>query len=430
LLAAERRASIYQPKAADSVANSKSLTNLLALDSALTEKAGESLNETSASQAARDFASGDDAMRAYRQLYAASRLLRKQIGLSAALELVEEAKTGLDAALEVSVVTTAVQADEFRSLRAQAIASGNVPDIADAPRTALSSIMRGRIEDLTGWILFNQDKYPEAITHLKTAADILPNGTPAWRTTTWHLGVAYEQTGKNEEALDNYIKSFNSGERDPIRRSVIERLYRKVNGSLDGLDAKIGPAVATSGSTSDSSSNPVASSKTTESKPSESATTTPVTTEASAPKETAQTETTKPEAAPITPSEPTPTPSATPSTTPPESPTQSQPEPPSEEALRAAGARLRSNIKITGRVVDADKNGLGSVTVVLISPSGSVLASTTDNDGKFSFTVTPSQKTYRLIPSKDGYAFSPVDKAFAGLIDDQRGIDFVGTRQP
>jgi len=70
---------------------------------------------------------------------------------------------------------------------------------------------------------------------------------------------------------------------------------------------------------------------------------------------------------------------------------------------------------------------LPNVTVVLISPSGSVLAATTDNDGNYSFTVTPSQKTYRVIPSKDGYSFAPVDKVFVGLMDDQKGIDFVGT---
>ena len=78
--------------------------------------------------------------------------------------------------------------------------------------------------------------------------------------------------------------------------------------------------------------------------------------------------------------------------------------------------------------MDADKVGLGDVVVVLISPSGAVLASTTDNQGYYSFKVAPSQKTYRVIPSKDGYTFTPIDRAFAGLIDDQKDIDFVGTK--
>jgi tetratricopeptide (TPR) repeat protein/uncharacterized membrane protein YgcG len=422
LLAPERQASLYQPTAADSAANSKMLKDLLALDFVL-NPSSESANvdETLAAKTARNFGSGNDPMRTYRQLYAASRLLKKTVALATALELVDEAKTGLETALDVSVVTTAVQADEFRNLRAQALASGNVPDIADAPRAALSNIMRGRIEDLTGWILFNQDKYPEAIEHLKQASAILPNGTPAWRNTLWHLGVAFEQTGHSDEALDNYIKSYNEGERDPIRRSVIERVYRKVNGSLAGLDERIGPAGLTSG-TSTSPDNPA----TTEARPAATPETTTTTT-SPAP----QTPPEKPSPTPETSSTETATPQPTPTPTPTasESPTPVAPEPITDEALKAASSRLRSTIRISGRVLDSNNNGISNVVVVLISPSGSVLASTTDNDGKYSFNVMPSQKTYRVIPSKDGYTFSPLDKAFAGLIDDQKGIDFVGANR-
>ena len=427
LLGPERRASIYQPTAADSPGNSKILTNLLALDSSLTEtREGEKLDETSVTKAARDFGSGDDNMRTFRQLYAASRLLRKTVALQTALDLVDEAKKGMESALDVYVVTTAVQADEFRNLRAEAIASGNIPDIADAPRSALSSIMRGRIDDLTGWILFNQDKYPEAIEHLKRATTTLPNGTPAWRNAVWHLGVAYEQTGRNEAALDNYIQSYNAGPRDAIRRSVIEKLYRKVNGSVEGLEDKVGPPLATGtttsgpAATSTNSETSTQPSTTERTKPAETEKTEKI--EKTAPVEASTTDTTKPEATPPTTPESTP-----PSPTGTESARPSQSEPVTDEQLRAAGARLRSNIKITGRVLDSSANALSNVVVVLISPSGSVLASTTDKDGNYSFTVTPSPKTYRLIPSKDGFIFSPVDKAFVGLIDDQKGIDFVGT---
>ena len=78
--------------------------------------------------------------------------------------------------------------------------------------------------------------------------------------------------------------------------------------------------------------------------------------------------------------------------------------------------------------MDSNKVGLANVVVVLISPSGAVMASTTDNDGNYSFKVAPSQKTYRVIPSKDGYSFAPIDRAFAGLYEDQKEIDFVGSR--
>ena len=100
----------------------------------------------------------------------------------------------------------------------------------------------------------------------------------------------------------------------------------------------------------------------------------------------------------------------------------------SDEALRNAASRLRSNIKITGRIVDANKVGIANVVVVLISPSGTVLASTTDNGGIYSFRVAPSEKTYRVIPSKDGYTFTPIDRALPGLFEDLKGIDFVGIK--
>jgi hypothetical protein len=60
----------------------------------------------------------------------------------------------------------------------------------------------------------------------------------------WHLGAALEASGKNDDALPYYIKSYKAGPPDPARRSVIESVYKKVNGSLDGLDDKIGSAAA------------------------------------------------------------------------------------------------------------------------------------------------------------------------------------------
>jgi outer membrane biosynthesis protein TonB len=329
-------------------------------------------------------------------LYAASRLLRNNIGSSTVLDLVAAARKASDDALTVPVLTMAVQADEFRDLRARSIAAGSVPDVADAPHSVLTNILKGRMEDLEGWALFNQEKYSDAIPHLKQASDILPASTPSWRTAVWHLGAAYEQTGEKEKALDSYIKSYNGGDPDPIRRSVIEQLYRKMNGSLDGLDARM------SGVPADATKSDPAKPETATDKPAE------TTTEPAKQK----TEEPKPETdAPKT--EPSPTPVET-------------TQPVTDEALRSAASRLRSSIKITGRVLDANKTPLPNVTVVLISPSGSVLAATTDSEGNYSFTVAPSQKTYRIIPSKDGYSFAPLDRTFAALIDDQRDVDFIG----
>ncbi|HEX6046063.1 MAG TPA: tetratricopeptide repeat protein [Pyrinomonadaceae bacterium] len=410
LLAPERRASIYQKNAADSATNAKSLKALLALNTAITPPEGGKIDETAAAAAAREFASGTDNMRAFRQLYAASRLLRNGVALSTVIDLADQARKAADDALTAPSLTMAVQADEFRELRSRAIAAGNVPDVADAPQSVLKNILKGRIEDIEGWALFAQQNHTEAVTHLKLAAETLPAGTPAWRTALWHLGAALEQTDQKQQALDYYIKSYTAGEPDTIRRSVIEQLYKKINGSLDGLDQRITAGGFSTGSAATE------------------------TTAAPAPAPVPDTTA----AAPV-PTSPTETSSSTPAPVPPEIPKTESPKPDAptpaaelseEEAMRLATTRRRSTIKITGRVLDASGVGLPSALLMLVTPTGNVITSTTDNDGKYSFTVAaPSQRTYRIIPSKDGYAFTPIDKTFAGLFDDRRDIDFVGNKQ-
>ena len=430
LLAPERRASIYQLKAADTTENAKILKNLLAFNSALSPVEGEKLNEKRAVDTAQEFASGNDSMRGFRQVYGASQLVRNRVGLQMALELLEEAKKTADVALGVPVVTMAVQADEFRDLRARAIASGNIPDVADAPHSVLSNILRGRIEELIGWALFNQDKYAEAVDHLKRASGILPADTPSWRNALWHLGAALEQSGSNADALSYYIKSYNAGQPDAVRRSIIEQLYRKINGSLSGLDEQIGASGLSSTPTnsipSENSTRPSSDQNAPSTVPEKAPT------PEALPKETPKLELEATARAVPTPeASPTPSPetTSTPTSAPSESPARTD-LPTEDEALRASASRVRTNLKITGRVLDADKNGLANVVLVLISPSGSVIASTTDTQGNYSFTVMPSQKTYRIIPSKDGYTFAPIDRAFTGLVDDQKEIEFVGSRTP
>jgi len=267
-------------------------------------------------------------------------------------------------------------------LRAAALTAGNVPDIAPAPAEVLLRIFKGRLEDLEGWGLFNQEKYPEAITHLKQAVEISPAGTPAWRNALWHLGVALEQSGQKEQALDAYIKSYRAGMPEPVRRAAIEQLYRSINGSTNGLEERLASGVSVAVAAPTPAAAPAETPK---------------------PKE----ETTAP--APTTPAPTT-------------------PEPTTEDALKNVAARLRSTVKISGRIVDANKVGIPNATVVLISPLGSVITATTDNEGVYTFRVAPSQKTYRMIPSKDGYTFTPIDRTLPSLFDDLKDIDFVGSK--
>jgi hypothetical protein len=286
------------------------------------------------------------------------------------------------------VLTLAIQAEEYRDMRASAISAGTVPDVAAAPPGVLAKLFKGRLEDLEGWALFNQEKYQEAITHLRQATETLPAQTPSWRNALWHLGVALEQSGQKEHALDAYIKSYSGGRVESVRRSVIEKLYQQITGSLDGLDKRIGmTAMGVDTATAPTQSTEL---------------------------------TGKPEELPKP--EPGPSPTLTPTPTPESS------QPVSDESLKSAASRLRSTIKIEGRVVDASRTGIADVAVVLISPSNVVLTATTDNDGYYSFKVAPSQKTYRVLPSKEGYTFTPIDRTLTTLFEDLKVVEFVGTK--
>ena len=239
LLAPERRASIFQFTAADNEASARSLKALLAFSASLNTAGG--LKEPDVIAAAREFAAGDDDMRAFRRLYVAGRLLENNIAFSGVLEMMDAVTSDVEPALNAPNASVAVMAEELHDARAQAFAYGRSVSVPEIPRVVLSNIIRGRIEDLAGWALFNQSKFAESVVRLRRATSVLPENSVWWRNSMWHLGASLDANDKGAEALEAYYSSYKSGGLDPTRRAVIERLYRKVNGSLDGLETKIGP---------------------------------------------------------------------------------------------------------------------------------------------------------------------------------------------
>lgn len=248
LLAPERRASLFEPQAADTAENALSLKGLLALHLALKSTETEEQRtaaETAAARAAREFAgAGDAAARAFRQLYAANRLLRRGVGARAALELAEGAKSGVEAALNSPQATSAVTADELREVRARTIDAGGTPNVPDLPRDVLDRLLRGRIDEMIGWAQLNDGRAAEAVASLRRAVSVLPENSLYWRNALWRLGSALAANKEPAEALDTYVKSYDPATSDATRRAVIEGLYRKLNGSLAGLDVLLGAARA------------------------------------------------------------------------------------------------------------------------------------------------------------------------------------------
>ena len=237
LLSLERRAAIFSFDAADTIENAERLKSLLEFSKELNN---ENANETALSATADKFIQGDDKMKIHRQLFVAGRLLDKKKDLPKVIELTQAAVRGVDTALDVPNASAAVMADELYETRTLAISRGEVLLVPDVPRQTLSVILRGRIEELSGWTLYQQDKPAEAIVKLKRAVSVLPENSNWWRSSVWRLGAAFEADGKADEALKNYIKSYKSGEANPAKYIIIDSLYQKVNGSRDGLEEKIG----------------------------------------------------------------------------------------------------------------------------------------------------------------------------------------------
>lgn len=238
LVGFERRASIFAPTAADSPENASRLMALLELK--------QEIDSTwprpeVAARAADDFVKGDDKMKVHRQVFAATQLLEKKVALPKVVELSKSATANVDAGLDVSTPSIAVMASELYESRSIAAARGEYINVPDVPRGTLSAVIRGRIESLGGWAAFQMDDPGEAVLRLKRSVTVLPVDSAWWRTSTWRLGAALARSGADGDALDMYIKSYKSSGPNAIRYGIIEALYKRVNGSIDGLESKIGP---------------------------------------------------------------------------------------------------------------------------------------------------------------------------------------------
>lgn len=237
LIAPERRAGIFQFVAADNAETSARLKSLLNFIQTLSQKDAD---EAKIIEAADEFVKGDDKMKLHRQLFAAERLLEKKSALPKVLELTKAAIGGVESALDVPSAATAVLADELYEKRLFAAGRNDIIVVPEIPRRTLSNILRGRIEDLTGAAFLQENKTAEAIIHLKRAIGILPENSAWWRDSVWRYGAALEVDGKSKEALGAYIKSYTNSEENAEKYAVIETLYQKINGSVEGLEAQIG----------------------------------------------------------------------------------------------------------------------------------------------------------------------------------------------
>jgi tetratricopeptide (TPR) repeat protein len=171
-------------------------------------------------RSAADFIEAEGARRPFRTLYIAQQLANAGIATGSVIELADQALGMAEAATEFD---------------------GSLRDYPNYDREGRLMIFRGRALDAKGWALFKAERNREAIGVLNEAVKAygsLPESKRAIR----HLAMAREAEGELREALDLYIAGYeppSSQSSLDVDRTVIEGLYRKVHGSLDGLDQRL-----------------------------------------------------------------------------------------------------------------------------------------------------------------------------------------------
>jgi len=179
-------------------------------------------------KAATNFIEADGYRRAFRSLYVAQRLAQQGVALELAVKSAQQS-------LDLAEVATE--------------AEGSLPDYPNYDRAGRLRVFRGRAADTLGQALLKLGRIKEAIDALNisvAAYGQLPEG----RRALWHLAVAKESNGEEREALDLYIAGYEPPSPESagsdVNRTIIELLYRKVHGSLQGLDTRIGKSAGTS----------------------------------------------------------------------------------------------------------------------------------------------------------------------------------------
>ncbi len=233
LLADERRASIFQFESPKDL-NEEGLKNLLAFEKSLAED-----NEEEIVFRANLFATGSDSMQTHRRLYTAERLLEKEVAPNQVLALAKKSIEGVDASLEVENPAAAVLAEELYEGRKVSLQKNQIVIIPDISKVTLSKIVRGRIEEISGRAHFANSEIEKAKTKLNLAISVFPPDSAWSRSTHWKLGTIYETEGNNEAALNEYILGYRRQNEESGKRIVIESIYKKVNGNLDGLNQRL-----------------------------------------------------------------------------------------------------------------------------------------------------------------------------------------------
>jgi tetratricopeptide (TPR) repeat protein len=169
-------------------------------------------------RAITNFTTLDDGRQAYRMVWVARKLTEADLALDAAEQLARRAIANADTATEPT---------------------GSMRDAPKLDREGRRAMFTGRAYDALGWAQFKNHNIRGALENLIKAVEIYPNSLDR-KTAIWHLAVATQEAGDERHALELYIASYEPESATAVvRRSQIEALYKRLNGSLSGLEEKL-----------------------------------------------------------------------------------------------------------------------------------------------------------------------------------------------
>lgn len=182
---------------------------------AIESKGSTRASSTALETAADEFAAGEDKARGLRALYVANRLVE-----AGQFTLAERfTRRAIDAAGDVA--KSALQAED---------------GLTEEERLGDFYV---RAQSTLGWILFKQGETAAAAVRLREAVNAYPT-VPARREASWKLGVVLEAGGSFSEAFEAYRVGYDKTlTTASVRRTVMEAVYKKIHGSLDGFEAAI-----------------------------------------------------------------------------------------------------------------------------------------------------------------------------------------------
>ncbi|HUK89315.1 MAG TPA: hypothetical protein VLZ81_02865, partial [Blastocatellia bacterium] len=166
----------------------------------------------------KSFVTLDDGRQAFRMVWAARKLAEKNLALDAAIELSRRAVAEADTATEPE---------------------GSMKDAPLLDGAGRKAVFLGRAQDACGWALLKKGDMRGAIDHLTRSVAVYPPSGER-KEALWHLAIATQEVGDDKRALEYYMAAYDaSSPIASVRHDQIEALYKKVNGSLSGLEDQL-----------------------------------------------------------------------------------------------------------------------------------------------------------------------------------------------